>query len=218
VFGPRRLVVGVRAAGRLSKGDHAPMALDAASRARFNLDKAAVLLLDDTPMGMSILVQIVTGLGAKHLYRCTSIEAAKEIATQHEIDLAIVDSMAPEGKGYDFIEWLRRETQEPNCYCPTLITTAHTPTSDIVRARDCGGHFIIKKPIAPKVMLERIVWVAKAGRPFLFSGTYVGPDRRFRDDGPPDGVGRRREDQARAASPAAAAPDQKEPPEHSAAS
>ena len=196
------------------------MALDAASRARFNLEKAAVLLLDDTPLGMSILVQIVTGLGAKHLHRCTSVEMAKDIASHQEIDLAIVDAMAPEGKGYDFVEWLRRDTQEPNCYCPTLITTAHTPASDIVRARDCGGHFIIKKPIAPIVMLERIIWVAKAGRPFLFTDTYVGPDRRFRDDGPPDGVGRRREDQARTVSDALAAspPEQEDSPERSAAS
>jgi CheY-like chemotaxis protein len=197
------------------------MGLDVASRARFNLEKAAVLLLDDTPMGMSILVQIVTGLGAKHLFRCTSVEAAQEVATQHEIDLAIVDAMAPEGQGYDFVQWLRREAQEPNCYCPVLLTTGHTPTGDIVRARDCGGHFIIKKPIAPIVMLERIIWVAKAGRPFLFAGDYVGPDRRFRDNGPPDGVGRRREDQARTAADAAAAetpPDQQEPPEHRAAS
>ena len=196
------------------------MALDVASRARFNLERAAILLLDDTPMGMSILVQIVTGLGAKTLYRCSSVEQAQEVAAQYEIDLAIVDAMAPEGKGYDFVEWLRREAQEPNCYCPTLITTAHTPASDIVRARDCGGHFIIKKPIAPIVMLERIIWVAKAGRPFLFTGTYVGPDRRFRDDGPPDGVGRRREDLAKAAAgqAAIAEPAAPDPPEPSTAS
>jgi len=96
------------------------------------------------------------------------------------------------------VQWLRRDTQEPNCYAPVLITTGHTPTGDIVRARDAGGHFIIKKPIAPIVLLERIIWVARAGRGFLFTGTYVGPDRRFRDDGPPDGLGRRREDLARA--------------------
>ena len=202
------------------------MALDVASRARFNLERAAILLLDDTPMGMSILVQIVTGLGAKTLYRCSSVEQAQEVAAQYEIDLAIVDAMAPEGKGYDFVEWLRREAQEPNCYTPVLITTAHTPASDIVRARDCGGHFIIKKPIAPIVMLERIIWVAKAGRPFLFTGTNVGPDRRFRDDGPPDGVGRRREDLVRAEAEAKAEaeavgaepPEADEPPERSAAS
>lgn len=181
------------------------MALDLASRARFNLEKATVLLLDDTPVGMSILVQIVTGLGVKQLHRCTTVEMAQKTARAHEIDLAIVDAMAPSGQGYDFVEWLRREAQEPNCYAPVLLTTAHTPASDIVRARDCGGHFIIKKPIAPIVLLERIIWVSRGSRSFLFTGTYVGPDRRFRDDGPPDGVGRRREDLAKAEAEAAAA-------------
>lgn len=186
------------------------MSLDAASRARFNLERAAVMLLDDTPMGMSILVQIVTGLGAKTLYRCTTVEQAQEVATNYELDLAIVDGLAPSGQGYDFVRWLRAEAKEPNCYTPVLITTSHTPATDVARARDCGGHIIIKKPIAPKVMLERILWVAKEGRPFLFSGNYVGPDRRFRNDGPPDGTGRRREDLAaeeRAKIEAAAAPE-----------
>jgi len=171
------------------------MALDPESRARFNLDQAAVLLLDDTQMGMSILVQIVTGLGAKKLYRCTDIETAKKVASTHELHLAIVDAMAPSGAGYDFVQWLRREGQEPNCYTPVIMTTAHTPAGDVLRARDCGGHIMVKKPIAPIVLLERIIWVGREARPFLFSGSYVGPDRRFRDIGPPKGVvGRRRED------------------------
>ena len=38
------------------------MASGPISRDRINLDGASILLLDDTPMGMSILVQIVTGL------------------------------------------------------------------------------------------------------------------------------------------------------------
>ena len=190
------------------------MSLDAASRARFNLERASVMLLDDTPLGMSILVQIITGLGAKTLYRCATVEQAQEVAANSELDLAIVAGMAPSGQGYDFVRWMRTEAREPNCYTPVLITTSHTPASDVARARDCGGHIIIKKPIAPKVMLERILWVAKEGRPFLFSGSYVGPDRRFRNDGPPDGVGRRREDLA--AQPAASAepaPAAEAPPE-----
>jgi DNA-binding response OmpR family regulator len=170
------------------------MALDPASRSRYNLEDAAVLLLDDTTLGMSILIQIVSGLGAKKIFRCDTVERAQEAATRNEIDLAIVDGMAS-GAGYDFVKWLRKSCPEPNCYTPVLLTTAHTPARDVVRARDCGGHIIVKKPFAPIVMLERIVWVAKEGRPFLFSEGYVGPDRRFRDDGPPKGLGRRREDQ-----------------------
>jgi len=174
------------------------MALDPASRTRFNLERAAILLLDETSVGMSILVQIVTGLGAKQLYRCTTVEQAQEAAVSYQLDLAIVDSLSPSGGGYEFVKWLRQHAKEPNCFTPVLVTTAHTPASDVNKARDCGGHIMVKKPIAPQVMLERIIWVSKEGRPFLYSDEYVGPDRRFRDDGPPGEVGRRREDKAAA--------------------
>jgi CheY-like chemotaxis protein len=184
------------------------MALDPASRARFNLERATILLLDDTPVGMSILVQIVTGLGAKQLYRCSNVEQAQEVAISHQIDLAIVDSLSPSGGGYDFVKWMRQSAAEPNCYTPVLVTTAHTPARDVTRARDCGGHILIKKPIAPVVMLERIIWVSKEGRTFLYSDDYIGPDRRFRDEPPPEGMGRRRGDAAPQAAPALPAPEE----------
>lgn len=170
------------------------MALDPESRVRFNLEGAAILLVDETPMGMSILVSVVTGLGAKLLYRCASVEAAQEAVAQHHIDLAIIDGLAPSGAGYDLVKWIRQNAREPNCFAPILLTTGHTPANDIVRARDCGGNIIIRKPIAPIVLLERIIWASKEGRPYLFSDGYVGPDRRFQDKDPPGGVGRRRGD------------------------
>ena len=171
------------------------MGLDPNSRARFNLKDATVLLLDETQLGMTILVQIVTGLGAKDLHRCADIESARAAVETNQIDLAIVDSLAATGEGYDFVEWLRRDAGEPNCYTPVLMTTSHTPRSQISRARDCGANIIIKKPFPPITVLERIIWSSKEGRKFLFSDTYVGPDRRFRNVGPPRGAkGRRRED------------------------
>ena len=170
------------------------MALDPQSRIRFNLEGAAVLLVDETPMGMSILVSVVTGLGAKLLYRCSNVEQAQEAVAQHHIDLAIIDGLAPSGAGYDLVKWIRQNAREPNCFAPILLTTGHTPANDIVRARDCGGNIIIRKPIAPIVLLERIIWASKEGRPYLFSETYVGPDRRFQDKPPPAGAGRRRGD------------------------
>jgi CheY-like chemotaxis protein len=168
--------------------------LDPASRARFNLERASVLLLDETPMGMSILVQIVTGLGAKNLHRCSSVDEAQTVVTEQLIDLAVVDSLAPSGGGYEFVRWLRTSKHDPNCYAPVMLTTSHTPARDVSRVRDCGGHIVVKKPIAPVVMLERILWMAKAKRPFVYADGYVGPDRRFHDEAPPSGVGRRRED------------------------
>ena len=145
-------------------------------------------------MGMSILVSIVAGLGAKLLYRCSTVEQAQEAFASHRLDLAIIDSMAPGGGGYDLVKWIRTSGREPNCFVPILVTTGHTPAADVVRARDCGCNIIIKKPIAPIVLLERIIWASKEGRPYLFSDNYVGPDRRFQDKDLPTGSGKRRSD------------------------
>ena len=71
------------------------------------------------------------------------------------------------GPADDFVRWLRFDAAEPNKFAPVLLTAAHTMISDVRKSRDCGGHFVIAKPIAPIVMLERIIWVARGGRSFL---------------------------------------------------
>jgi CheY-like chemotaxis protein len=169
------------------------MALDPTSRVRFNLSAAAVLLLDPTPLGMSILVQIVTGFGARTLYRCATAAEAREVLQRETIDIALIDAFSPSGEGYDLVEWLRRSAPELNRYTPVLLTEGHTRMSDVTRARDCGANFLVKRPLSPVAMLERIVWVSKEGRGFVLDNGYVGPDRRFKPTVMPKG-GRRRED------------------------
>jgi CheY-like chemotaxis protein len=174
--------------------------LDPTSRARFNLSQSTILLLDPSPLGMAIMVQIVTGFGAKKIHRCATVAEAQEAVNAFEIDLMIVEGMAETGEGYEFVRWIRQQSAEPNKFAPVLLTVGHTMASDVAKARDCGGHFLVAKPIAPIVMLERIIWSAKAGRGFLFSENYVGPDRRFNEGERPKGLpGRRREDKGKAA-------------------
>jgi DNA-binding response OmpR family regulator len=172
------------------------MAISPDSRARFNLARTVVLLFDPTAMGLSILGQILTGLGARSLYRCQTIDEAKQVVTEFEIDLMIVDSIAESGEGYEFVSWLRKHAPEPNRHAPILMTVAHTRASDVKKARDCGGHFVVTKPLAPIVVLERIIWIAREGRAFLLSENYVGPDRRFGKKEPPAHHPRRRHDDA----------------------
>lgn len=64
----------------------------------------------------------------------------------------------------------------------------------VQNARDCGAHYIVKKPLTPVVMLERILWIARESRPFIECDVYVGPERRHKNEGPPNGVPRRRDD------------------------
>jgi DNA-binding response OmpR family regulator len=172
------------------------MGFSADSRARFNLEQVSVLLLEETTLGMSVLVQILNGFGARKLHRCDSVEKAEKVVRENDLDLLIIDAMGRSGAGYDFVRWLRRSGNRPNCYAPVVLTSAHTPAAAVVKARDCGAHIVMAKPLTPKAMLDRIIWVARAGRRFVECDTFVGPDRRFKESGLPEGVavGRRRED------------------------
>jgi CheY-like chemotaxis protein len=171
------------------------VALDSKSRTRFNLSKTTILLLDPTPVGLEILTQILKGFGARQIHRCTTVEDAKAKVLEQPIDLMVVDTIAESGEGYEFVRWLRKGVPEPNRHVPVLLTAAHTRASDVASARDCGGHFIVTKPLAPIVVLERIIWIAREGRAFLLSDGYIGPDRRFaRSDVKPDHPRRRVDD------------------------
>jgi CheY-like chemotaxis protein len=170
------------------------LALEAESRQNFNLSKAKVMLVYDTEIGLSILTQIVKGLGAQALVRCESIQQAQDAISGDMIDLAIVDGFAGGGRGYELVRWIRTATQPPTCYMPILVTTGLARDEDVMRTRDSGGNIIIRKPISPATLLQRIVWVARGGRQFLFADSYTGPDRRFRDRGPPSEGGRRKDD------------------------
>jgi hypothetical protein len=49
----------------------------------------------------------------------------------------------------------------------------------------------VKKPVSPKVLFDHIVWSASQERNFVEGDSFIGPDRRFKFTGPPDGDGRR---------------------------
>lgn len=168
------------------------MALSATSRARFNLSEARIMLLDATPLGMQVLVQVLSGFGAKSMVRATSTAEARDHLDVNQFDLMIVDTLGPQGQGYDFVHWLRRSEFKMNCHAPVLMTTGHTRAADVQRARDCGAHFIIAKPLTAIGLLERIIWIAREGRQFVDCDRYIGPDRRFRDTELPAGHPRRR--------------------------
>lgn len=161
------------------------------SKTRFNLEKASVLVLDPTPMGMQILVQILTGFGARTLHRCHKLEEAKDIIGSREVHLSVIDAMGATGEGYEFVHWLRRHAPEPNCFSPVVVAEGHTRMADVTRARNCGANFLIKRPLSPTALLERIIWIGAEERGFVAGLTYAGPDRRFRNDGPPPEGGRR---------------------------
>jgi CheY-like chemotaxis protein len=153
---------------------------DLNDRARFNLQKATVLLLESPSFGVDITAQILGALGVQKPYRSKSPEDAFKIVEHRPLDIIICDGNIPDGGAFEFVAKLRRSKMEPNRYCPVILMSGHTPESMVGQARDCGANFVIAKPISPRVLLERIVWLSQDPRCFVELASYLGPDRRFR--------------------------------------
>lgn len=160
-----------------------------------NLERASVLLLDDNAQCLDILVQILLGFGVKTFHKCSTILEAKAVLAKTTVNLVICDALLGQEHGQDLVYWLRRQDSSSNRFVAVILVTSHTGQSRVESGRDCGANFIVAKPLTPAVLYDRILWVARENRPFVELETYVGPDRRFKFEGPPPGVaGRRRND------------------------
>jgi CheY-like chemotaxis protein len=162
---------------------------------RINLDKVSVLIVDDSAPSLDLLAQVVSGFGVKTLQRADSAREAQLHLRDKAFDLIISATNMAGVDGYELVKWLRRGALEANRYVPVILVSGHTPPSQVFKARDAGANFTVAKPITPKVLLERILWAAREERQFIECDSYLGPDRRFKNEGPPIGVeGRRRDD------------------------
>lgn len=163
--------------------------------ARLNLRNVTVLCVDTNSLGLEVLGQMLMGFGVERIRRAASLDAAKSILSRETIDFVLVDSNLDDRSGYDLVRWLRQSMLEPNRFAPVIAICSHTPPSEIASARDCGANFVVAKPLSPSVLMQRMLWIAKGGRQFVEAENYVGPDRRFKFDGVPEGTrGRRASD------------------------
>ncbi|MDQ8027943.1 MAG: response regulator [Brevundimonas sp.] len=163
-----------------------------AANTRVNLEHSSVLLIDDNAKSLDMLSSIFHGFGVKRQIKCESAVEATEILKTQAVDLILVDCSMPEMDGYEFTRWLRRETPAPARHTPVIMLTGHAAQSSIQKSRDCGASFVVAKPLTPAVLLRRILWLGNDEREFVECETYVGPDRRVRNFGPPLGEPGRR--------------------------
>lgn len=159
---------------------------------RVNLEQSSVLLIDDNSKSLDMLSSIFHGFGVKEQIKCESALEASEILRRRTIDLILVDCSMPEMDGYDFTRWVRQETPAPVRFTPVIMLTGHAAQSSIQKSRDCGASFVVAKPLTPTVLLKRILWLGADEREFVECESYVGPDRRVRNFGPPLGQPGRR--------------------------
>ena len=170
------------------------MSLPFSKTERVNLSTAEVLLACGDPEGLNIMAEMFAGFGVHTPRRCLTMREAQSSVQSKVLNLLVVDSALADGEGYDFIHWLRRCEIEPNCFAPVILVTGHTRPSQIFKGRDAGASFVVRKPVPPLIMMQRIIWLLNDQRKFVCAPGYYGPDRRVKALGPPVGMKGRRHD------------------------
>jgi CheY-like chemotaxis protein len=154
------------------------------------------LIADPNSHFASICQSILRGFGANKVIDVRDANDANKALREQKIDLLLCDAKLPPNNGLKFTLSIRRDATSEHRTIPILIMTSDTRMTMISQARDCGANMVVAKPLSPANLYDRLAWIAFTPRKFVDSPNYFGPDRRFKIEGFPNGVGRRKEDQA----------------------
>jgi len=154
-----------------------------------------VVLIADSSSYLSMLVHgILRGFGATKIMEVRNSLSLLQTLTGQKVDVLLCDARLPPHGGLKLTHAIRRKADNENRMMPILLMSSDTRETAIKQARDAGANMVIAKPISPASLYDRLAWVALTPRQFIDAPTYFGPDRRFKIEGYPNGIGRRNGD------------------------
>lgn len=116
-------------------------------------DQSRILVVDDNPQNLELLVAYLDGLGCKIVTAGDGLEAL-DIAQQDVIDLVLLDIMMPRMSGFEVCRKLKADPKTRDV--PIIMVTALNELSDIERGVECGTDDFISKPVNRLELLTRV--------------------------------------------------------------
>jgi DNA-binding response OmpR family regulator len=163
---------------------------------RLNLKGVTTLLVDSDLFTRGLVATMLRGFGMEAPTLGETGRQAQHHLEHHYADLVIIEGALPDMTSADLIRWIRKQEKSPFRFVPVIVMSGYTQLRLISAARDAGANLVVKKPVSPAALFDRITWVARTARPFIETADYIGPDRRFKNIPPPDGAQKRETDAA----------------------
>ena len=159
-----------------------------------NLRDLVILVAEPNAYLRRVMHGMLRGFGANKLLEVDNSISLFQALSGQKIDILLCDARLSPHNGLDVVRTIRRNGQNQNRTLPIMLLSADTNEATVKRARDAGTNMVIAKPMSPSSLYDRLSWIAFNPRPFVDTATYFGPDRRFKIEGYPGGVGRRKGD------------------------
>lgn len=165
------------------------------ARVETQLQRLSVLVASADPDASQWIVGALRDLRISDIRPCLTAAQARMLVRQRAFDLCFVDAALPDDDGAGFVAWLRHSRFQPLRSGPVMVLAGRPTSAEVLRLRDAGATSVVRKGVERELLVQRLHWALRNGRPFIDAGAYRGPERRNRRLGPPPGkAGRRRED------------------------
>jgi two-component system chemotaxis response regulator CheY len=159
-----------------------------------NLRDLLILVADQNSYVRRLVNGMLRGFGANKVLEVEHSTGLFQALSGQKIDILLCDMRLPPHGGLKLTRTIRRNADNENRTIPILLMSSETSESTIKNSRDAGANIVVAKPMSPSGLYDRLGWIVFNPRPFVDTATYFGPDRRFKIEGYPGGVGRRKGD------------------------
>jgi two-component system, sensor histidine kinase and response regulator len=129
-----------------------------------NSDTPKILIIDDTPINLKLLGDILEDEG--YVVRpVTSGKQALNVSEREKPDLILLDIMMPDMDGFEVCRRLKENQKLKDI--PVIFISALTETGYVVKALSSGGVDFITKPIQAEEVLVRVNTHLKLNQQFM---------------------------------------------------
>jgi putative two-component system response regulator len=129
------------------------------------LAKMRILVIDDEPVNVALLEEILIENGYTRLESVTDSKCALSTCKRFQPDLILLDLMMPPPDGFAILDSLRAECDES--FLPVVVLTADTNEETKRRALEAGATDFLLKPFDHSEVALRIRNLLKSRRAHL---------------------------------------------------
>lgn len=90
------------------------------------------------------------------VFSVTLMEKGRQIFTENQIDMVLLDVKLPDGEGFSFCQWVKKQKE-----VPVIYLTARDMEEDALAGYESGAEDYITKPFSMKILLKKIDVILK---------------------------------------------------------
>ncbi len=156
------------------------------------LEKLHFLIVDPSRFSRTLLKGALQSYGLRDFIETETAADALKMLRYEELDFVLADFDMPDMDGAHFTRLVRLGDGGPDPEIPVMIVAADADEHRVMAAAAAGVHEFVVKPFTAESLYSRIRFTVEHPRPFIRTESYIGPDRRMIDNGPPEGRAERR--------------------------